>query len=167
MNTTKVPQQQCTVSFRWQPTNNLTSPVDLWQQGHDAELVLDMAGGGGAGTSSAGAYLSCQHRCWNSRKNTNITVLFIKSKQILLQARKDTNHITVRVAKLMYITMGVTKSKENGCISVNFKIKRMNDHVNCKVKNELLCKFANQKQIVGDTSSKVYGNFRYMDKYIF
>ena len=67
----------------------------------------------------------------------------------------------------MYITMGVTKSKENGCISVNFKIKRMNDHVNCKVKNELLCKFANQKQIVGDTSSKVYGNFRYMDKYIF
>ena len=57
MNTTEVTQQQCIVSFGWQPTNNLTSPVDLWQQGHDAELVLDMAGAGGAGTSGEGACL--------------------------------------------------------------------------------------------------------------
>ena len=38
LNTTKVTQQQCSVSLGWQPTNDLTSlPVDLWGRGHDAE----------------------------------------------------------------------------------------------------------------------------------
>ena len=30
--TTEVTRQQCCVSFGWQPTNVLMSPVDLWQQ---------------------------------------------------------------------------------------------------------------------------------------
>ena len=34
LNTTEVTQQQCSVSFGWQPTNDLTSlPVDLWGAG--------------------------------------------------------------------------------------------------------------------------------------
>ena len=38
LNTTEVTQQQCSVSFGWQPTNDLTSPpVDLWGWGRDAE----------------------------------------------------------------------------------------------------------------------------------
>ena len=38
LNSTEVTQQQCSVSFGWQPTNDLMSlPVDLWGRGHDAE----------------------------------------------------------------------------------------------------------------------------------
>ena len=49
-------RQQYSFSFRWQPTNDLTSPpVDLWGQGRDAELVLGVAGGRDAGTSGMGA----------------------------------------------------------------------------------------------------------------
>ena len=56
LNSTKVTQQQCSVFFGWQPTNNLTSlPVDLWGQGRDAEWVLGVAKGGDARTSGAGA----------------------------------------------------------------------------------------------------------------
>ena len=52
LNTTEVTQQQCSVSFGWQRTNDLTSrPVDLWGRDHNAELV----GGRDAGTSGAGA----------------------------------------------------------------------------------------------------------------
>ena len=49
-------RQQRSVSFRWQPTNDLTSPpVDLWRQGRDVELVLGVARGRDAGTSGMGA----------------------------------------------------------------------------------------------------------------
>ena len=38
LNTTEVTWQQCSVSFRRQPTNDLKSPpVDFWGWGHDAE----------------------------------------------------------------------------------------------------------------------------------
>ena len=46
LNTTKVTRQQCSVSFRWQPTNGLTSPLDLWGWGCNAERALGVAGGG-------------------------------------------------------------------------------------------------------------------------
>ena len=56
LNTTEVTRQQYSISFRWQPTNHLTSPpVDLWGQGRDAELVLGVARGRDAGTSGLGA----------------------------------------------------------------------------------------------------------------
>ena len=45
LNTSEVTQQQCSVSFGWQPTIYLTSPVDL----------LGVAGGRDAGTSGAEA----------------------------------------------------------------------------------------------------------------
>ena len=49
-------RHQCSVTFGWQPTNDLTAlPVDLWGQGHDADSVLGVAGGGDAVTSGAGA----------------------------------------------------------------------------------------------------------------
>ena len=33
LNTTEVTRQQCSVSFGWQPTNDLTSPhADLWEE---------------------------------------------------------------------------------------------------------------------------------------
>jgi len=52
VNTSEVTQQQCCVSFGWQPTNDLTSlPVDLCGRGYDAELVLGVAEGRDAGTS--------------------------------------------------------------------------------------------------------------------
>ena len=55
-NTTEMARQQCSVSFGWQPTNDLTSlPVDLWGRGHDVEWVLGVAGSRDAGTSGAGA----------------------------------------------------------------------------------------------------------------
>ena len=48
LNTTEVTQQQCSVSFGWQPTNDLTSPpVDLWGRGHNVEWALGVAEGGG------------------------------------------------------------------------------------------------------------------------
>ena len=48
LNTTEVTQQQCSVSFGWQPTNDLTSPPgDLWGRGRDAEWALGVAAEGG------------------------------------------------------------------------------------------------------------------------
>ena len=56
LNTTNVTRQQCSVSFGWQPTNDLTSlPVDPWGRGGAAEWVLGVAGSKDAGTSGAGA----------------------------------------------------------------------------------------------------------------
>ena len=41
LNTTNVTRQQCSVSFRRQPTNDLTSPpVDLWGRGRNKECAL-------------------------------------------------------------------------------------------------------------------------------
>ena len=38
LKTTEVIWQQCSVSFEWQPTNDLRSPpVDLWGRGCDVE----------------------------------------------------------------------------------------------------------------------------------
>ena len=56
LNTTEVTQQQCSVSFGWQPTNDLTSlPVDLWGRGRDADEPWVWPEVGDAGTSGAGA----------------------------------------------------------------------------------------------------------------
>ena len=47
LNTTEVTRQQCSVSFGWQLTNDLTSlPVDLWGRGRDGEWALGVAGSG-------------------------------------------------------------------------------------------------------------------------
>ena len=54
LNTTEVTLQQCSVLIRWQPTNDLTSPVDLWGQRHNA-ISLGVAGGRNAGMSSTEA----------------------------------------------------------------------------------------------------------------
>ena len=49
-------RQQCSISFGWQPTNDLSSlPVDLWGQGRDADWATGVAGSRDAGTSGAGA----------------------------------------------------------------------------------------------------------------
>ena len=52
-------QQQCRVSFGWQPTNDLTSlPVDLWGRGRDAERALGVAEGGGCRDERRGSSTS-------------------------------------------------------------------------------------------------------------
>ena len=59
LNTTEVTQQQCSVSFGWQPTNDLTSlPVDLWGWGRDAEWALGVAGGEGCRNERRGSSAS-------------------------------------------------------------------------------------------------------------
>ena len=59
LNTCEVAEvtwQQCSVSFWWQHTNNLTSPLmDLWWQGQGIEWALDLAGSRDAHMSSTKA----------------------------------------------------------------------------------------------------------------
>ena len=56
LSTTEVTWQQCSVSFVWQPTNDLMSlPADLWGWGHDAKWALGVAGGRDARMSSVRA----------------------------------------------------------------------------------------------------------------
>ena len=55
LNTTEVTQQQCSVSFEWQPTNDLTSPppVDLWGRAAMRNEPWVWPKVGDAGTSGA------------------------------------------------------------------------------------------------------------------
>ena len=56
LNTTELTQQQCSISFEWQRTNDLTSPpVDLWGRDRNAE--------------SGSKCPSGRHREWNSLIN--------------------------------------------------------------------------------------------------
>ena len=72
--TAGVTRQQCSVSFGWQPTNDLTSlPVDLWRLGRDAESVLGVSGGKDVGTSGAGAVPLKSAQMMRQQKNTNKT----------------------------------------------------------------------------------------------
>ena len=81
MNTTEGTWQQCSVSFGWQPTNNLTSlPVNIRGWGCNAESVLGVAVGRDAGMSGAGvvsmrsAQMTGQQNNNKNHKNNSLVV---------------------------------------------------------------------------------------------